>query len=77
MIADTLMLDTVAAVVQQVPVDSVPLSNIIPEKSGFSFELVRLLRGLMGMAVLIAIAYLFSNKRKAVNWKMVGTGLAA
>ena len=29
----------------------------------------------MGMAVLIAIAYLFSNNRKAVNWKMVGTGL--
>ena len=32
MIADTLMLDTVAAVIQQVPVDTVPLSNIIPER---------------------------------------------
>lgn len=75
MIADTLLLDTVAAAVQQVPLDSVPLSNIIPEKAGFTFNLVRLLRGIMGMLVLLAIAYLFSNNRKAVNWKMVGTGL--
>jgi len=75
MITDTLLIDTVAAAIQQVPVDPLPLSNIIPEKAGFTFDLVRLLRGLMGMAVLIAIAYLFSNNRKAVNWKMVGTGL--
>jgi len=75
MITDTLLIDTLAAAVQQVTVDSVPLSNIIPEKAGFTFDLVRLLRGLMGMAVLIAIAYVFSSKRKAINWKMVGTGL--
>jgi CNT family concentrative nucleoside transporter len=75
MITDTLMLDTVVAVVQQLPVDSVPLSNIIPEKAGFNFDLVRLLRGMMGMVVLVAIAYVSSNNRKAVNWRMVGTGL--
>jgi len=75
MMADTLVLDTVLGLVQQVPVDSVPMSNIIPERSGFDLDLVRLLRGLLGMAVLIGIAYLFSSKRKAINWKMVGTGL--
>ena len=75
MITDTLMVDTVLALIQQAPIESVPLSNIIPEKAGFTFDLVRLLRGMMGMAVLIAIAYVFSNNRKAVNWKMVGTGL--
>jgi len=75
MITDSLMVDTVLAAVQQLPVDTVPLSNIIPEKAGFNFDLVRLLRGLMGMVVLIAIAYVFSNNRKAVNWRMVGTGL--
>lgn len=75
MIADTLMLDTLAAAIQQVPVDSAPLSNIIPENSGFSFDLVRLFRGILGMAVLLAIAYVFSSKRKAINWRMVGTGL--
>jgi CNT family concentrative nucleoside transporter len=75
MITDTLMVDTVLAVIQQAPIESVPLSNIIPEKAGFTFDLVRLLRGMMGMAVLIAIAYVFSSNKKAVNWKMVGTGL--
>jgi len=75
MIADTLMVDTVLSVMQQTPVDTVPLSNIIPESAGFDLNLVRLLRGLLGMAVLLGIAYLFSNNRKAVNWKMVGTGL--
>ncbi len=75
MITDTLMVDTVLAVIQQAPIESVPLSNIIPEKASFTFDLVRLLRGMMGMAVLIAIAYVFSNNKKAVNWKMVGTGL--
>jgi CNT family concentrative nucleoside transporter len=75
MIADTLMVDTALSVMQQAPVDTVPLSNIIPESAGFDLNLVRLLRGLLGMAVLLGIAYLFSNNRKAVNWKMVGTGL--
>jgi len=75
MIADTLMLDTLAAAIQQVPVDSVPLSNIIPEKTGFSFDLLRLFRGMLGMVVLLAIAYVFSSNRKAINWRMVGTGL--
>lgn len=75
MISDSLMLDTVFAAAQQVPVDSVPLSNIIPERTGFSFDLLRLLRGMLGMLVLLGIAYLFSSNRKAVNWRMVGTGL--
>jgi CNT family concentrative nucleoside transporter len=34
-----------------------------------------LLRGIIGMAAIIAIALLFSKNRKAVNWKMVATGL--
>jgi concentrative nucleoside transporter, CNT family len=75
MMTDTLLLDTLVATIQQAPVDTVPLSNIIPENVGFDFNLVRLLRGVMGMAVLIAIAYAFSSNRKAVSWKMVGTGL--
>ena len=39
--------------------------------------LVSVGRGLLGMAVLIAIGYFFSNNRKAINWKMVGIGLGA
>ncbi len=34
-----------------------------------------LLRGAICMIVIIAIAVAFSNNRKAINWKLVGTGL--
>jgi concentrative nucleoside transporter, CNT family len=33
------------------------------------------LRGIIGMAAIIAIALLFSKNRKAINWSLVGTGL--
>ncbi|MBK7384921.1 MAG: Na+ dependent nucleoside transporter [Flavobacteriales bacterium] len=33
-------------------------------------------RGLLGMAAMIAIAWVFSAKRKQVDWKVVGIGLA-
>jgi CNT family concentrative nucleoside transporter len=35
-----------------------------------------ILRGLLGMVVIIGIAWLFSAKRKQVDWKVVGIGLA-
>lgn len=35
------------------------------------------LRGALGMFILILIAFLFSNNRKAINWKTAGLGLAA
>ena len=38
-------------------------------------SLTSLLRGSLGMLVLIFIAYLFSNNRKAIAWKTVGVGL--
>ena len=41
---------------------------------GFSIE--SLFRGLIGMVVLILIAYLFSNNKKAINWKSAAIGLA-
>ena len=41
-------------------------------------ELVNsLTRGAVGMLALIAIGYLFSSNRKAINWKTVTIGLAA
>lgn len=39
------------------------------------FSIISLLRGLLGMLVLIAIAWLFSTNRKAISWKVVGIGL--
>ena len=39
--------------------------------------LISILRGLLGMATLIGIAYALSANRKAINWKTVVYGLAA
>lgn len=52
------------------------LTNIIPDRIGFQFSMVKILRGLLGMFVLIAIAWAFSKNRKAIPWKTVGIGLA-
>jgi len=41
---------------------------------GFSFK--ALLRGMLGMLVLILISYLFSTNRKAISWKVVFIGLS-
>ena len=38
---------------------------------------IDILRGALGMVVLLAIAYAFSPNRKAINWKTVGYGLLA
>jgi len=35
-----------------------------------------LLRGLLGIAIMIGIAYLFSSNRKAINWRLVGIGIS-
>lgn len=56
-------------------------SESVPEHelefpADFSFSLVAMLRGLLGMVVIIIIAWLFSTNRSAVSWKVVLTGLA-
>lgn len=48
-------------------------TGIIPS-TGMSVESV--LRGVMGMCVLLMIAFLFSHNRRAIAWKTVGIGLA-
>lgn len=39
-------------------------------------SVMSILRGLLGIATLIGIAWLFSNNRKAISWRVVGIGLA-
>lgn len=48
-------------------------SSIIPSQ-GISFESIW--RGVLGMISLVALAYLFSSNKKAINWKTVGIGLS-
>ncbi|GAA4277068.1 NupC/NupG family nucleoside CNT transporter [Aquimarina mytili] len=54
------------------PVQVTQVDTLVPNQ-GFSFN--SLWRGILGMIVLLIIAYLFSSNRKAINWKTVGLGV--
>ncbi len=56
-------------IAQQAVVD-----DIIPSKG---FTLNSLLRGALGMLVLLLIAFVLSKNRRAINWRTVGFGLLA
>ncbi len=51
------------------------MTQVLPEISGFSFSIINLFRGLLGMGVLISIAWVFSTDRRAISWRTVGIGL--
>ena len=62
-------------------VDSVTINDVISENAediipnqGFGID--SLWRGILGMAVLLLISFLFSANRRAINWKTVGIGLS-
>lgn len=50
-------------------------SNLLQMDRRTGFKPVTILRGLFGMLVLVFIAFLFSSNRRAVNWKVIATGL--
>jgi len=52
-------------------------SNLLISRDGTraDFSIITILRGLLGMLVLVAISWIFSSNRKAVSWKVVATGL--
>ncbi len=37
--------------------------------------MIDILRGVIGMAVIVGLAFVFSNNKKQVNWRLVGVGL--
>ncbi len=72
-----LSVDTVVtAVVQEKPVLIDESNVIVPRDERFNLSLVKILRGLLGMLVLILIAWIFSSNRGAINWRVVFMGLA-
>ena len=83
---DTLQTAETAAVIQtdsttilstetlQTGVAPNPYKDILGKKE-FVFNIGSILRGLLGMAVIIFIAWLFSTDRRRVNWKTVGFAL--
>ncbi len=52
-----------------------PYKAILTQKN-FTFNIVSILRGICGMAIIILIAWFFSTDRKRVNWGVVGKALA-
>ncbi|RJE72656.1 NupC/NupG family nucleoside CNT transporter [Reichenbachiella sp. MSK19-1] len=61
------------------PQDSIIAQSVMGEQLQPLEEenrVVSVLRGMLGMAVLILIAWLFSSNRRAIRWKVVGIGLA-
>jgi CNT family concentrative nucleoside transporter len=50
-------------------------NGVVDTSASDGFSIVSIFRGLLGMVVLIAIAYVFSLNRKGVSWKVVGIGL--
>lgn len=71
-LADTLQTAIETSTINDIATPS-NVPQIIPNE-GFSTN--SLGRGILGMAALILIAFLFSTNRKAINWKTVGVGLA-
>jgi len=49
--------------------------NVIDTSLSSGITLTGLLRGLLGMAVILAIAWTFSKNRRAINWRVVLIGL--
>ncbi|TAJ14651.1 Na+ dependent nucleoside transporter [Marinilabiliaceae bacterium JC017] len=66
----TLMLPLLIKAQNLVP--SILLINVTPN----GFDLTSVLRGILGMLVIIGLAWLFSTNRKAISWRVVGIGLS-
>ena len=65
--------DSITNILPAVEATTINDFSKIVENQGFSF--MSLGRGILGMLVLLLIAFLFSVNRKAINWKTVGIGL--
>ena len=75
--ADSLAIDPASMALELEKPGLIDESNVfVPRDERFNFSLVRILRGLLGMLVLILIAWLFSSNRSAINWRVVFIGLA-
>jgi concentrative nucleoside transporter, CNT family len=59
-----------------IEIDETGVATPVISTDEFGFSLMTVFRGLIGMLGLILIAWAFSSNRKAIAWKVVGTGLA-
>ena len=70
---DTVVISNIDTVKVQSKDLSIEKKVVSLESTGFSIN--SLFRGMLGMAVLILIAWLFSTNRSAISWKAVAIGL--
>ncbi len=68
-------LAAVAETSQEVAQQSGNSNLLLAEQSATPFSIITLLRGLLGMAVLISIGFLLSENRKNIPWRTVIIGL--
>ena len=75
--AEVANINETASTIFELDQDQVDKTNLIDENAiqADGNWAVSIPRGILGMAVLILIAYLFSSNRKAISWKVVGIGL--
>ena len=74
--ADTLNINDVDSKLEDTSTKNVTNTSTSPIISSQGFSMNSLWRGILGMFSLIFLAFLFSSNRKAINWKIVGIGLA-
>ena len=68
--------DSTRYIQQQKQLITTDASEILSDlDQGTGLTLVNVARGLLGLAMLILIAYIFSNNRKKIDWKVVAVGL--
>ncbi len=75
---------TFPSIAQEIPVtnlETTTINDLVSETEATvipnqGFSITSLWRGILGMAVLILISFLFSSNRRAINWKTVGIGLS-
>jgi len=70
----TIELEGISYTLQKASAKAPPQKTLKPQ-TGFTIK--SLLRGLLGMLVLVLISWIFSTNRKKVSWRVVGIGLGA
>lgn len=81
---DSVLVETVSVedsreVLDPVELETEDVANstiLMPENEKSGFSILTILRGLLGMAVLIVIAWVFSANRRKVDWFVIAKGLA-
>jgi len=68
--------DTIAKNFDQVSDGLLQGGNVIDPQMSGGFSLINLLRGMLGMLVIICIAWIFSSNRRAIAWRTVLIGLS-